>query len=549
MNIKKTFPYHSPTPGEFPMVTSGPNDYQQEVTEDHFRTLASCGFNSVLFSGVERDDPKFPVFMEKAFRFGHKFGIKIIVHNALLFFEHEDYTGQPPSGTEEWRKVFYNLLEEYRSHPALGGWQIKDEPGLDELIDGRLQDRYVKMRCHDIMVSMDEYRQMGYLSDEPNTKYPENGYDPVPRNPNPHLVMFNLYADDGETKIGPKGYLSYLRKIKDDVKPEVWSFDFYPVNQIPGKRDLAVRLKKMNKYFNAVRTVSKESDTPFWSYILTSQHMNYGTTSTYGIAWQYACPTHHIMRMQAYVGLAYGAKGLVFWPFHQPQNQYGKTWEKDSMIFLCGPSMPKCSLADGDPETTEAADNRILRDICRLTRDLKKWTPLFLDCEVTNVEEVSYYDMKKTNPEKNHYPDNAMFKWDDEMGLYVPETEVVSDKRPEPVSHALLETPVGCIEKLKVIQEAGVLVSRFISSEGRYYTMVVNQNPVGAQRVEITHNPKYAGILKKSLTNEGRFVHESIQTSNTDPATWHPLSMIYEIQPGDCMIFEENSVSISNDVH
>lgn len=304
----------------------------------------------------------------------------------------------------------------------------------------------------------------------------------------------------------------------------------------------------MNTYFNAVREVSKDSNAPFWSYVLTSQHMNYGSTDKYGISWQYACPTHHIMRMQAYVGLAYGAQGLVFWPFQQPDNQYADKWDGNTMIFLFGPSKPQCDLADSRPETTEAADNRILRDICRLNRELKDWTPFFLGCNTVDVKEVSYYNKKKESPEKNLYKKYAIMKWDGRNGVYVPETAVESGDEVELTDHALLDTPVGCIQRLKVTQEAGVLVSRFLSAQGAYYTMVVNQNPVGAQEVEITHNPCYAGILKDSLLDDGSVVNK-IPTHDGDSTDWQPVSRKYTIQPGDCMIFEENCAAPSNDVN
>ncbi len=92
-------------------------------------------------------------------------------------------------------------------------------------------------------------------------------------------------------------YEQYLASYLDVVKPKAFSFDHYSIFD-----DLAVR----PTYFDGLEVVRKTSlktGVPFWNVLLGNSHF------------RYAEPTPATLRFQAFVSLAYGAKGIGWFTY------------------------------------------------------------------------------------------------------------------------------------------------------------------------------------------------------------------------------------------
>lgn len=173
----------------------------------------------------------------------------------------------------EWQQVdpaasrarVTELVAQVRNHPAVYGYQLRDEPTA-AFFPGLATVSGVVKEAH------------------PGAW--------------PYINLFPNYATPGQ--LGAADYETYLEKFVETCGPPILSYDHYALLEGGGLRE---------GYFanlEAVRRVARKHDLPFWNIVLTAAHFNYRE------------PTPADLRFQAYTSLAYGARGLAYFKYFGP---------------------------------------------------------------------------------------------------------------------------------------------------------------------------------------------------------------------------------------
>lgn len=120
--------------------------------------------------------------------------------------------------------------------------------------------------------------------------------------PNVYVNLFPYYNSSMiRTTLEADSYKSYLQSFSSVVGNQ-YSFDYYPII------DRGVR-KSWYDNLKIVRDVSKQEGKPFWAYILSTPHNVYPQ------------PTLGSLRLQTFVSLIYGAKGIQYFTYTTPSPQ------------------------------------------------------------------------------------------------------------------------------------------------------------------------------------------------------------------------------------
>ncbi len=172
---------------------------------------------------------------------------------------------------ENWREIVAEVVGDYGSHPALYGYHIKDEPGLQL------------------------FESLGLVSQELEKQDPAHL---------PYINLFPTYANFHQ--LGTPTYAEHLDKYLDIVKPRVLSYDHYCLMADGSDRaDYFENLELIREY-------GLRYDTPQWNIILSLPHLRYRD------------PTEGEMRWQVYTSLAYGMKGIMYFTYWTAE-----AWEAD----------------------------------------------------------------------------------------------------------------------------------------------------------------------------------------------------------------------------
>lgn len=272
--------------------------------------------------------------------------------------------------------------------PAFAGYFVADEPSYSELT--RLKDVIEKLRKadsrHNCYVNLHPYYDNRQLS----------------------VVGTNTYED-------------YLRKASDMQITQL-SFDYYPVKDGRLRSTWYLTLGQVRE--EAVRT-----QRPFWGYILTVPHNGYPQ------------PTLSMLRLQAYVNLAYGIQALQFFTYRTPNDP--RYDFKDAIIGR-----------DGRKTATYGL-------VKELNKEVKAVWPLFENSQISGIYHLG--DI--------------------------------------PLGSKRLSTPPVNIKKLKVKGKLGILVS-VLSKGGHTYMVVVNKDYQFPAEVSITTLSMAVKHLTKKLLPE-----------------------------------------------
>jgi len=216
-----------------------------ETTLARYRELSNAGFNH-SFSGFPNNDE-----MEKALDIAQKCGVKLFIQ------------------TPELRKDTEGTVKRFRSHPAIAGYHLQDEPNV--MYFAELSALVKKIRA---------------LDDD-------------------HFCYINLYPNYASDKqLGTAGYQKHVDKFIAEIPVQVISFDHYPV----------VGDKLRPQWYKNLEIISKaaqKAGKPFWAFSLAVAHD------------PYPIPTPAHLRVQVYSNLAYGAQGIQYFTYWTPQSS---TW-------------------------------------------------------------------------------------------------------------------------------------------------------------------------------------------------------------------------------
>lgn len=215
---------------------------ENHSTEARFKEFADAGFNvSVSSYGTTE---RFLTALDNA----HKSNVKLMLCSDLLY-------NRPGS-----------IIMRVKSHPALFGYYISDEPRMTDydLVARRIRS----VRTYD-------------------------------KN---HLCYVNLLPDYDQgirDIIGVKEYTDYLTKF-GNLGLEQVSFDFYPVTT-GGLRE------RWYSNLEDIRNQSLKQQVPFWGFVLSTPHIYYPQ------------PTLESLRLQIYSNLAYGAQAIQYFTYWTPK--------------------------------------------------------------------------------------------------------------------------------------------------------------------------------------------------------------------------------------
>lgn len=164
------------------------------------------------------------------------------------------------------RKNIESLVAEVGKHPAVFGYNLRDEPpagwfpGLNK----------VASVIHELAPG----------------KWP-------------YINLFPDYAENWQ--LGATNYEEYLERFIQTCKPKIISYDNYSIMEGGSLR--------ANYWTNleAVRKAARKHDIVFWNIVLSAAHFNYRE------------PSAADLRFQAYTTLAYGGRGIAYFTYFAPK--------------------------------------------------------------------------------------------------------------------------------------------------------------------------------------------------------------------------------------
>jgi len=199
-----------------------------------------------------------------------------------------------------------SVAKEFREHPALGMYFLRDEPGAAS---------FPRLR---------EVREILAQAD------PE------------HISYMNLYPNYADsTQMEAPDYSSYVERFLSEVRPAYLGYDHYGLIQERGRTVLRPG------YYQNLELISKkarECGVPFWAFVLATPHGPYGA------------PTEGGLRLQAFSNLAYGARGIQYFTYWTPLSP------DREFVFHDGPI-----LQDGTRTQLLDVITKVNRDIRTLT--------------------------------------------------------------------------------------------------------------------------------------------------------------------------------------
>jgi hypothetical protein len=252
-----------------------------------------------------------------------------------------DWLKMPPDS--ELRKNVAAAAHEVENNPAVLGFFLRDEPGVDMMPGlGRVASLLVEAA-------------------------PEKW---------PYVNLFPTYASNAQ--LAAPDYETYLRRFVESVHPPFISWDNYSV--VEGEmRD------RFYTNLELVRRQSLESKIPFWNIILANTLFNYME------------PSDATFSLQVYSTLAYGGRGIEYFTYFTPQvdnyrlsaiDQFVNrtaTWDMlrriNYQIHALAPTMIRLRSTgvyhspDVPPQGHSLSESRLVQDVRVSTSDLRHPTP------------------------------------------------------------------------------------------------------------------------------------------------------------------------------
>jgi hypothetical protein len=163
---------------------------------------------------------------------------------------------------EKARQQVTELIEQVKNHPAVYGYNLRDEPPAGF------------------------FPGLAKVAEVVKEKHPGAW---------PYINLFPNYAENWQ--LGTNGYDEYLNKFVETCKPPILSYDHYSLYEGGGHG---------GRYFEnleAMRKVAVKNSIPFWNIIQSVGCLNFRE------------PSLTDLRRQVYTSLAYGARGIAYFKY------------------------------------------------------------------------------------------------------------------------------------------------------------------------------------------------------------------------------------------
>jgi hypothetical protein len=230
----------------------------------------------------------------------HKVGLKAFVDDSRM--------PRGINGSAEAKRMIDTIVAEYSTHPAFAGYYISDEPGVAAF--PALAETFAYLREKD-----------------------------------PHHPAYtNLMPNWARLEhTGVPTYEEYVERFMATVKPPVLSYDHYGFFKNSDRPGFFANIE-------LIRAHALRANIPFWNIVQATSHGDYRRV------------TEAEKRWEAMHTLAYGAKGLLFFTYWEPDAD--PVWD-EAIIAL-----------DGTPTRQYAEIQRVNRDVQAIGKHLLRATSL-----------------------------------------------------------------------------------------------------------------------------------------------------------------------------
>lgn len=239
-------------------------------SDEFMQMVVDCGVNLITSNGAE-----YSTYPNKTFELldqAEKFGIGIFVNDGLV-------NGSLAEDTLPLEQLD-DRLSAYINHPACIGAYVVDEPTTDYYISDEISRRLADYAP--LIQNLDELGVSAYMN------------------------MYPL------TSIGTKEvYRQYLRDKLENCPTPFLSYDRYLFNE--GNDLTYANIHFVNMAL--VREAAEEYDVPFWCFVQAGAQWNDAQIHFDSNGYW---PTEGAFKWQANTSLAFGAKGLQYFPLLQP---------------------------------------------------------------------------------------------------------------------------------------------------------------------------------------------------------------------------------------
>ncbi|MDD2493590.1 MAG: beta-galactosidase [Tissierellia bacterium] len=205
------------------------------------------------------------------------------------------------------------IVERFKNHPANAGYFIRDEPPVSMI--PQLLNTIQKIEL----------------------------IDPS------KMFYVNLLPSFATTStMGTDYYRDYVTRFINELPLDIISFDFYPI--------VTNRSQVQYGWYNNLEMIREESEyhnKPFWAFALTTSHG------------EYPIPTLEHLRLQVYMNLAYGAKGIQYYTYW--------TTTSPNFVYVSGP-------IEKDGSKTKVYDL-----VKQVNEEINTLSYIFLSSKVTDI--------------------------------------------------------------------------------------------------------------------------------------------------------------------
>lgn len=277
--------WSDPPPKNFAGIYQNPD----LINDEQYQLISEAGVNTVygLFNNfaLNRDD------VIKSLDLSEKYGISYIVRDSQVTGSYDD----------DDFDLLKTTLDHYKDHPAFGGSMIVDEPGVTS------------------------FNNLSNLHKNYRSLLPQHAY---------YINMLPNYASKNQLVNGASGgtvnddsitYERYMREYIEKVKPEFYSYDFYPF--------VGLEYARMRRgYFDQmtmIRDISNEYEIPFWTFIQAS---SWSPSSL-------RVPNQTEVSWQVSTSIAMGAKGIQYFMYYTSMEQ-GRESFVGGMVDINGNKNP-----------------------------------------------------------------------------------------------------------------------------------------------------------------------------------------------------------------
>lgn len=485
-----SWPYVSPSPGQFPIVVSTifPEDYHKFPVRENYVEAIDAGVNTGItgvptpYSGTGTLNPVLNTsYIEKILSTASKTGINLYLSADLLT------AGDSLGPNNNLRTQFLTAALKYSETK---GFTVRDEPYFEEL--ATLGQKILTIQ--NLLNSITSQKPMLYVNLAGTIENPKDSN--------------RLVSDKDDSLQGGLTYPAYLKKVWDALHPQVWSFDYYPLlyafdySKKDGEGQSGCLMgtffdleNRLANFYNVLYYHADQSSypstgypsRPFWSFCMTVGHISY---------WKYENtpkavpntinpnPTISQLRFEAFTALAFGAQGIRHWVYAKRSNQ------SNTIAFLTA------------PVNRQAKKTAIWYTLRQLNNEIQRYSSVFL---------------------------NAQFV---DFGMFPKQAGVISDE-----SVFISNT---CVSSVSVTGGRGILATHLKNSKIGYPA-----SPAGESNFLIVVSRDPESTIKVNITFKSAYVIEELTPINVtfgDPVGFLPQTgpnrtLQRTLSPGSYLIF------------